>query len=135
MDEQPSPRELPLAPITVFRAIMMGPKGRFPRAAVAAAAGAGHGQSETHNRATIRFIASSTFSRLLNALNRAYPSPAAPNPLPGVQTTLACSSIASKNCQLETPLGVCTQTYGALMPPNTFMPALASFSRMILALV
>ena len=44
--------------------------------------------STPHTRSTAR----STFSRPLNALSRTYPSPAAPNPAPGVHTTRASRS-------------------------------------------
>src|SRR5262245_50306586 len=77
----------------------------------------------------IRAIASSTLSLASNALSRMYPSPEAPNPLPGVHTTCAFLKSVSKKSQLETPSGVLTHAYGALTPPYTFMPIAPSFSR------
>src|SRR5438477_12017426 len=68
------------------------------------------------NFCLIRPIASTTLSRLLNADRRKYPSPAAPNPEPGVPTTWHSRSSLSKHCQLDSPAGVFSHTYGALTP-------------------
>src|SRR4051812_17066407 len=90
---------------------------------------------QARRRSLSRPIASVTFSRLLNALRRKYPSPDAPNPLPGVPTTLHWLRSWSKNCQLVVPAGVLSQTYGALTPPYTFMPSAVGLSQMTRALV
>ena len=55
---------------------------------------------ERYARASlILAIAFSTFSQLLKALMRIYPSPHFPNPAPGVHTTAAFSNRRSKNFQ------------------------------------
>ncbi len=54
-------------------------------------------------------MASSTFSRLLKAEIRKYPSPAAPKPEPGVPTTLQVCNSLSKKSQLDKPWGVFTR--------------------------
>ncbi len=77
---------------------------------------------------------SMTFSRELNAEIRKYPSPAAPNPDPGVMTTLASSSILSNMSQLVSPSGQATHTYGAFSPPKTLSPISEHASRSSLAL-
>ena len=68
-------------------------------------------------RVLMRLIASSTFSRELNAESRRYPSPEAPNPLPGVPTTWHSPSSLSNNYQLFRFPGVFSHTYGAFTPP------------------
>jgi len=50
-----------------------------------------------------RFMASSTFSRLLKALMRMKPCPQRPKPAPGVVTTWARLSSLSKNFQESLP--------------------------------
>ena len=65
----------------------------------------------------MREIASSTFSRELNAEMRTYPSPARPKPAPGVVTTFASLRSLSKNSQLS-PF-TSTYPYGESVPPVT----------------
>ena len=55
-------------------------------------------------------IALFVFSAVLKAVSRKYPSPARPNPEPGVPTTLARPSSRSKNSQDAMPPGVFSHT-------------------------
>ena len=68
------------------------------------------GRVMVYVRRVSRRQTSSTFSRVLNEEMRKYPSPAAPNPAPGVMTTWASSSILSNMSQESIPSGHWTQT-------------------------
>gem|GEM_PF-2481653 len=62
------------------------------------------GRATTHlSAAAMRSSAAVTFSRLLNALMRTWPSPHRPKPAPGVTTTPALVSSRSKNCHESRP--------------------------------
>ena len=81
----------------------------------------------------IRFIASMQFSCVPKAVSRKYPSPAGPNPTPGVPTTCASFKSLSKNCHEPMPCGVFNQIYGELIPPTTSNPTAVSPSRITFA--
>ena len=66
---------------------------------------------------TMRSMAARVFSWVLNAVRRKYPSPAGPNPEPGVPATPALSSSWSKNSHEVVSPGVFSHTYGASTPP------------------
>ena len=56
-----------------------------------------------------RYIASLQSSFFPKPVNRIYPSPLGPKPIPGVPTICASYNSLSKNFHDDIPLGACTQ--------------------------
>mmetsp|Transcript_13634 Transcript_13634/g.27228 ORF Transcript_13634/g.27228 Transcript_13634/m.27228 type:complete len:108 (-) Transcript_13634:1149-1472(-) len=93
-------------------------------------------QAHVHIYLLYTFLKRSTASRMFSlwpkAEARTNPSPAAPNPLPGVVTISHFSRISANTSQESLP-GNPTHTYGALSPPNTVNPMSSKVLRRILA--